>query len=247
MAKAKTKPRGANKYTPPAKSSAPAWIWLVAGIVIGCFIMFLMKLEPKQDIRPEQKTTTSITPKDHTTDKPKFVFRDLLSGKETATNTAPPVTPQEFKQLDGERAAALLDGKTPPPLPPVQQKPAPAPVTTVAAAPTEKPTNKPVANTPTTSTAEQKPTQVATIASPTKMTFFLQVGSYPSKQGAESIRAQLLMLGQNAKLETASSNGKTWYRVIIGSFATKEQASKTQSQLASHGFKQTLVVPRKVN
>lgn len=237
MAKAKAKPRGANKYTPPAKSSAPAWIWLVAGIVIGCFIMFLMKLEPKQDIRPKPKTTTGITPKDHTTDKPKFVFRDLLSGKETATNTVAPVTPQEYKQLDGERAAALLEGKTPPPLPPVQQKPTPA-----VTAPVEKTTNKPVTNAP-----EQKPTQVATIAPPTKMAFFLQVGSYPSKQGAESIRAQLLMLGQDAKLETVSSNGKTWYRVTVGSFATKEQASKTQSQLAAQGFKQTLVIPRKIN
>lgn len=237
MAKAKAKPRGANKYTPPAKSSAPAWIWLVAGIVIGCFIMFLMKLEPKQDIRPEEKKTAKVTPKDHTTDKPKFIFRDLLSGKETTSTTAAPVTVEEFKQLDGERAAALLDGKTPPVLPPVQQKP--------VVQPTVKPVENPVtAATPATT---PKPIQVATVASPTKMAFFLQVGSYPSKEGAESIRARLLMLGQNAKLETVSSNGKTWYRVLVGSFASKEAATKNQAELASQGFKQTLVIPRKIN
>lgn len=242
MAKAKAKPRGANKYTPPAKSSAPAWIWLVAGIVIGCFIMFLMKLEPKQDIRPDPKITTSITPKDHTTNKPKFEFSNLLSGKETATPPTTPVTPQEYNQLDGKRAAALLEGKTPPPLPPVQPKPTTPPV--VAQPATPKPIKKPIQPTDTTA---QKPTQVASIAAPSKMAFFLQVGSYPSKEGAESIRARLLMLGQNAKLETASANGKTWYRVLVGSFATKELATKTQSQLTAQGFKQTLVIPRKIN
>lgn len=228
MAKKATKPRGANKYTPPEKSNAPAWIWLIAGVLIGGFIMFLMKLEPKKEIRPPQKTTEITQSKNNKTE---FIFEKILSGKEP--NTAP-LTEQQRKDLDGQRAAALLNGQQPP-------------VTPVAAVATQKPTTavepqKPIAP----SAGVEKPTQVATITPLTKTSFFLQVGAYPSKDGAESIRAQILMLGQNARLETFTTNGKTWYRVLVGSFTTKETATQAQKKLSSNGFKQTIIVPRKV-
>ncbi len=35
--------RGASRYQAPAKQTVPGWIWLVCGLVIGGFIMFLMK------------------------------------------------------------------------------------------------------------------------------------------------------------------------------------------------------------
>ena len=38
--------RGASRYRAPAKQTVPGWIWLVCGLVIGGFIMFLMSLEP---------------------------------------------------------------------------------------------------------------------------------------------------------------------------------------------------------
>ncbi len=234
MAKAKTKPRGANKYTPPKKSGAPGWIWLVAGIVIGGFIMFLMKLEPKQDIRNGQKPTTTATrPKDNNTNnKPefKFEFDKMLSGKEP---NQPIITEEQRKKLDGDRAAALLEGRTPPVVPPTT--PVKPPVQ-----PTQQ-VNQPIQTT--------QPSQVAVVTPPTppsNMNFFLQAGSYPTQTGAESIRAQILMLGQDVKVETANSNNKTWYRVLVGPFKTKDDATKAQKQLSSHGFNQTLVVPRKV-
>ena len=56
---AKKKPapkRGASRYQAPAKkSSVPGWVWLVAGLAIGGFIMFLMKLEPgRNDVKREK-------------------------------------------------------------------------------------------------------------------------------------------------------------------------------------------------
>lgn len=235
MAKAKTKPRGANKYTPPKKSSAPGWIWLVAGIVIGGFIMFLMKLEPKQDIRNSPKPTTTATrPKDKSTNNTtvKFEFDTMLAGKDSTQINQPILTEQQRKKLDGDRAAALLDG-TPPPITPT-------------------PSVKPLvatgqqANQPTQATQPSTVAVVTPPTSPTSMNFFLQAGSYPTQSGAESIRAQILMLGQDVKVETASSNNKTWYRVLVGPFKSKDDATKAQKQLSSHGFNQTLVVPRKV-
>ena len=54
MAKKKPAPkRGASRYQAPAKkTSVPGWVWLVAGLAIGGFIMFLTKLEPgRNDVR----------------------------------------------------------------------------------------------------------------------------------------------------------------------------------------------------
>lgn len=238
MAKAKSKPRGANKYTPPAKSGAPGWIWLVAGIVIGSFIMFLMKLEPKKDIR-NQPPAKTVEAKDNTNigSKPKFEFPQILAGNDVPQQ---PLTQEQQKKLDGERAAALLEGKTPPAIPaPVQQQVSPAPQRTSPPPTTaSQPAQPPVAQ-------AAKPTQVAAITPPTSMNFFLQVGSYPTKNGAESIRAQVIMTGQNARLESTNTNNKTWYRVLVGPFKTKDEATKAQKQLANNGFSRTLLVPRK--
>lgn len=242
MAKAKSKPRGANKYTPPAKSGAPGWIWLVAGIVIGSFIMFLMKLEPKKDIRP-QPPVNNIQAKEtaSSSNKPKFQFTQILSGNEVPQQ---PLTEEQRKKLDGERAAALLAGKTPAAVPeptpaPAQQQSQVAPTTPVAITTNNR-------STPQSTAQATKPTQVASITPPTRMNFFLQVGSYPTKNGAESIRAQVIMTGQSARLETTSSNNKTWYRVLVGPFKSKEEATKAQKQLSNNGFNRTLLVPRKL-
>ncbi|MCO2779844.1 hypothetical protein FA289_23155, partial [Pseudomonas aeruginosa] len=57
MAKKKPAPkRGASRYqAPAAKNGVPGWVWLVAGLAIGGFIMFLMKLEPgRKDVQRER-------------------------------------------------------------------------------------------------------------------------------------------------------------------------------------------------
>lgn len=235
MAKAKAKPRGANKYTPPKKSSAPGWIWLVAGICIGAFMMFLMKLEPKQDIRSSQKPATATVRPKNNTSKPtiEYEFDKILSGNNSNQTI---ITEEQRKKLDGERALAALEGRTPPPMPPALVKP---PVTT------NQQVARPIQPNPPTQT-NQTATQVATITPPAKMNFFLQAGSYPTQNGAEGIRAQILMLGQDAKLETATSNNRTWYRVLVGPFKTRDEASKAQRQLSANGLNQTLVIPRKI-
>ena len=239
MAKAKAKPRGANKYTPPKKSTAPGWIWLVAGICIGGFIMFLMKLEPKQDIRTAPKTTATVTAKDkNKTNKPemKYVFSEMLSGD---NGNQPVITEEQRKQLDGERALDLLEGRQPQVVPEPTVRPPIAANQQVT-----RPIQQPQAN--QTNATPSAPTQVATITPPARMNFFLQAGSYPTQSGAESVRAQILMLGQDAKLETAVSNNRTWYRVLVGPFKSRDDASKAQKQLSSNGINQTLLVPRKI-
>lgn len=238
MAKAKAKPRGANKYTPPKKSTAPGWIWLVAGICIGGFIMFLMKLEPKQDIRSGQKPTTATVRPKNNNSKPsiEYEFDKMLSGNST---NQPIITEEQRKQLDGERALDLLEGRQPQVVPAATVRPPIAANNQQATRPIQPQANQ-------TSAPVTAPTQVATITPPARMNFFLQAGSYPTQSGAESIKAQILLLGQDVKLETATSNNRTWYRVLVGPFKSRDDATKAQKQLSSNGINQTLVVPRKI-
>ncbi|MFS2127926.1 SPOR domain-containing protein, partial [Pseudomonas sp. Pseusp97] len=165
MAKKKPAPkRGASRYQAPAKkTSVPGWVWLVAGLAIGGFIMFLMKLEPgRNDVKREKpeaaktvvgsnKPSGTVQPQQPaapTGVKPKYDFYTLLPGSEVAVPpeaVPPPTKPQqpatvvatkeEAEKIDTQRALAALSGQNPPP--PAVVKPAtPAtpPATQVASA-----------------------------------------------------------------------------------------------------------------
>ncbi|MCO3643565.1 SPOR domain-containing protein [Pseudomonas aeruginosa] len=91
MAKKKPAPkRGASRYqAPAAKNGVPGWVWLVAGLAIGGFIMFLMKLEPgRKDVQRERPDAQ----------RPAAVHAELA-------------------KADEARAKAALAGQVPPPLP----------------------------------------------------------------------------------------------------------------------------------
>jgi cell division protein FtsN len=225
---AKKKPapkRGASRYQAPAKKPVPGWFWLVCGLVIGGFMVFLFSLEPgKDDIkreRPEQARNTQqakpAQPKPAEQAKPKYDFYTLLPESEvilppqaiepTPPPKAPeqkPVTPEEAKKIDEARALAALSGLTPPP-PPV------------------------VAKGPVTSQ------------------FFLQAGSFRRKEDANNLRAQLILQGQNVQVESGTVREETWYRVLVGPFATREQLGQAQKSLAASGYSNLLLQQRQIH
>ncbi|MCO2938738.1 SPOR domain-containing protein [Pseudomonas aeruginosa] len=107
MAKKKPAPkRGASRYqAPAAKNGVPGWVWLVAGLAIGGFIMFLMKLEPgRKDVQRE---------------RPDAQRPAAVQGKQPQQNgqAQQPPTPAELAKADEARAKAALAGQVPPPLP----------------------------------------------------------------------------------------------------------------------------------
>lgn len=127
MAKKKPAPkRGASRYqAPAAKNGVPGWVWLVAGLAIGGFIMFLMKAavqgkQPQQNGQAQQPAQTQ-TPAQA---KPKYEFYTLLPESEVVVppeavpeKAPPPPTPAELAKADEARAKAALAGQVPPPLP----------------------------------------------------------------------------------------------------------------------------------
>ena len=84
--------RGASRYQAPAKQPVPGWIWLVCGLVIGGFIMFLMSLEPggEEVKRAKEAPKTAVkeqpkrTPATEQPPKPKYDFYTLLPESEVA-------------------------------------------------------------------------------------------------------------------------------------------------------------------
>ncbi|WP_132572338.1 SPOR domain-containing protein [Pseudomonas aeruginosa] len=98
MAKKKPAPkRGASRYqAPAAKNGVPGWVWLVAGLAIGGFIMFLMKLEPgRKDVQRE---------------RPDAQRPAAVQGKQPQQNG-------QAQQPAQTQAKAALAGQVPPPLP----------------------------------------------------------------------------------------------------------------------------------
>ena len=229
MAVAKKKPapkRGASRYQAPAKKPIPGWLWMVAGLTVGAFIVFLMKLEPGGEdvkrVKAEAKAAKIVeankTPPSPTAPvKPKYDFYTLLPEsevivpKEAVPEKTPPamvaplpaVTPEQAAKIDTVRAQAALSGLTPPPAPPVVN------------------------------------TKPATVTQ-----FFLQAGSFRKQADADKVRAQIILLGQAVNVESGTVKDETWYRVLVGPFSNREQLTTAQKQLAGSGFNNLLLQQR---
>lgn len=208
--------RGASRYQAPARKSVPGWVWLVCGLLIGGFIVFLTNLEPggeeikrakdaaKPKVQPKRSEPATGQPA-----KPKYDFYTLLPESEVilqpeAPKPEPPkpVTPEEAAKLDAARAEAALNGQVPPPPPTVAKVPA---------------------------------TQ-----------FFLQAGSFRKKTEAEKVRAQIILLGQDVSVESVTVRDEDWYRVLVGPYANRDQLAQAQKALAASGYSNLLLQQRQV-
>lgn len=216
--------RGASRYQAPAKKPVPGWIWLACGLVIGGFFVFLFSLEPGRDEikrdKTEQVRSTKPEPKPTQPEpsRPKYDFYTLLPESEV-------ILPQALEE-------------TPPPAP------TPKPVTPEEAAKIDAARAEAALN------GEVPPPAPPVIASaqvaPVTTQFFLQAGSFPSKDKAESMRAQILLLGQNVRVESGTVSDKTWHRVLVGPFASREQLAGAQKSLAAGGFSNLMLQQRQV-
>ena len=75
--------------------------------------------------------------------------------------------------------------------------------------------------------------------------FILQAGSFKTNADADRRRAELLLLGLEAKIEAVEANGDTWHRVYVGPFTSRSKLSKARTTLISEGI-ETLLLKRKV-
>ncbi len=217
--------RGASRYKAPAKKPVPGWIWLACGLIVGVFVMTLMNLEPGSDAvkrdRGEQARSNSpaSVPKPATDEpnKPKYDFYTLLPESEVIVppDALPPATPPVAEVKPvTPEEAAKIDAERAQAALNGQVPPPPPPVV------------EPVAQAPLT-------TQ-----------FFLQAGSFRRKDDAESVRAQIILLGQSVRVESGTVREETWHRVLVGPFTSREQLAQSQKALAANGFSNLLLQQR---
>lgn len=219
---AKKKPapkRGASRYQAPAKKPVPGWIWLVCGVVIGGFLVMLAKLEPGSgEVRREAAAPRSSAPagKPQTQaqsqpNRPKYEFYHLLPESQVSTPQGGLPTPApSTKPVTPEEAARIDRERAEAAL--AGQVPPPAP---------------PV--------VAQAPSQPATTPA-ARSQYFLQAGSFRQSSDADRVRAQLLLLGQSARVESSKVNDQLWHRVLIGPFSDRAQLEQAQKELAGAGF-----------
>ncbi|UQY37171.1 SPOR domain-containing protein [Pseudomonas fulva] len=222
--------RGASRYKAPSKRPVPGWIWLACGLAVGVFVTLLLNLKPgdeavKRDKPQPERASTTPKPTPSATSqepgKPKYDFYTLLPESEVIVPpdaVPPPTTPTpEPKPVTPEEAAKIDAARAQAAL--NGETPPPAP---------------PVAKPAETSQA------------PLTTQFFLQAGSFPSKDKAESMRAQIILLGQNVRVESGTVQDKTWHRVLVGPFANREQLASAQKTLAAGGFGNLLLQQRQL-
>ena len=121
--------------------------------------------------------------------------------------------------------------KTPAPTPAPAAKPAqttpapkatPAPATKPAPAAPAQPT-KPAATQQATKPAQTQTKPAATTSTAAKVSYWVQVGSYATKDAADKTKQELSAKGYTSSIQTIAANGKTYHRVKIGPYATKAE------------------------
>lgn len=86
--------------------------------------------------------------------------------------------------------------------------------------------------------AETKP------ALPSGEKYILQAGSFRQSADADRRRAQILLLGLDAKVEAVEANGDRWHRVYVGPFTSHNTLSDARAKLINESI-DTLVVRQK--
>lgn len=223
-ARKKTAPkRGASRASTSAAAKKPTHplVWVITGLIVGVFVMSLFKLEPGNDAIQRDKSTA-----------------DTKKSAPKATAPAPSVNKPkfEFYTLLSESEvivpAEALPEKTPPPPPP------PTKVEVEAAKKADAARAQAILEGKT-------PPPAPVVKKEENIKFYLQAGSFPERAKAESVRAQLLLTGQDVRIESGQIGDKTWYRVMVGPFVSREQLAKAQKQLSSSGFNNLLLQQRK--
>ncbi len=67
--------------------------------------------------------------------------------------------------------------------------------------------------------------------------YTLQVGSFRNLEDADRLRAKLILMNMEARIETVTvRNAETWHRVLVGPYTTRAQLAKARGTLAANSL-----------
>ena len=131
----------------------------------------------------------------------------------------------------GPAASAAVPGA-----PVVATPPATAPASAATARPARDPAAI-LAGAPTPAVPAAPPAPVAAAG----FDYYVQAGAFTRTEDAEGQRAQLAMLGQQARISERAQAGRTVYRVRLGPFPSRDEADALQGKLQRQGVESQIV------
>ena len=220
----------------------PGWAWMILGIVLTIVVVLAAPkylksdggdgfFRPKPDpdaqpaaasdggdeaIVPEGNDAAAARPAAADADKPKgtqYDFYTLLPADEVAMSDAELAATARAEAARQARANADAA---------VDEDEVAATSTTAAASKTDRATTA----TPAT----------ATVAPGNDTPYILQAGAFGASGDAEAVKARIALLGLSARVESASINDKTVYRVRMGPYGTASELAEAKRKLANGGL-----------
>lgn len=246
-------------------SGLPGWAWMVLGILLAVVAILVapkylksggdgfFRPQPNPDAQPatvssadDEAIAEESAPapakggkRDDAKKDTDYDFYTLLPGKEV------PMSDAELAASEQAEARRQAARDQPEPAPaetpkPVATQPAaalPRPVesdTVPARTPqaTPAPTTVASATPATPPTGETRPATTADDGT----RYLLQAGAFQASGQAEEMKARIAMLGLSARVESASINGNTVYRVRMGPYGTASDLADAKRKLAGGGL-----------
>ena len=96
----------------------------------------------------------------------------------------------------------------------------------------------------TTSTTAEAPTAAPELASAEEqrpVLYLWQVGSFQSREDAESLRARIILMNMNVTVSQGVVGGRTFYRVQVGPIAGRQNAQAARDILSGNGIDSMLL------
>lgn len=232
-------------------NGTPGWVWLVAGLVLGVALFFIVpgllkkdgdgffRPQPNPDALPAQvadadsnaddvapETSAATSQPDAVMDdtaakETQYDFYTLLPGKEVQMSDAELAASARAEQASEARAAQAAADAA------AATNPKPLPETTatsVATTPAD-PATQTASTTPATNTPDKPAASDAR--------YILQAGAFGGSGDAEATKAKIALLGLSARVESAQINGKTVYRVRMGPYGTASELAEAKQKLAN--------------
>ena len=240
-------------------NGTPGWVWMIAGLVLGAALFFIVpgllkkdgdgffRPQPNPDALPAQvadadaggdaaETSTATSQPDKAADAParetEYQFYDLLPGKEvqmTDAELAASAREEQAREARAQQAAAAAAAAA------ASTSRDPVPLQETPAATSTTNTISTAATPATASdTPADKPVAVASAAKDAR--YILQAGAFGASGDAESTKAKIALLGLSARVESAQIGGKTVYRVRMGPYGSASELAEAKQKLASGGL-----------